>query len=477
MGSNTDQPVSTRKYLVFSALLIAVAVLTAYQIARRTAYDVHPDEYIHVDAFCYFENHFWPPDLNSDELIYSSYGWSRVYDQEMVYLVYGQFAKLARSIIDSRPWLVLRQATGDNPAPFLEGTYFTRCQQRAPALAQGYRLLNVLLYLITLSVLFYMGQKHPWPLLIALLMICVPQVTYLFAYANSDAWGLSMSIFLFLFVLRQGDRLFNSWLNMVGLAGLTAMVLLSKETAWLSLPFTYLLVGWIFIEFIKDQHSLHFGRLVGLLTVLILTTFLIILPSNIVYPLTQGDFTAKAEQMREIRALPDYKPSQPASTGYRLRAKGFPFRRIWANQRWYRLTAQSSYGRFGYENVKLSRWAYQLPSILFLILASSTFGFLIYRWRKIPGLDRFMLMVAPVCVLLIILGSMIHSWTFDFQPQGRYLSTALIPLALIFGGTAVFEPHLLRIARLFAWFILYGLCLYVLWFIVLQDSRLLNLGG
>jgi hypothetical protein len=146
--------------------------------------------------------------------------------------------------------------------------------------------------------------------------------------------------------------------------------------------------------------------------------------------------------MREIRALPEYKPSQPTSTGYRLRAKGFSFRRIWGNQRWYTLSAQSSYGRFGYMNVKLSRWAYQLPSTLFLILASSTFGFLIYRWRNIPALDRFILLVAPACVLVIILGSMVHSWMFDFQPQGRYLSAALIPLALIFGGTAAFELSL-----------------------------------
>jgi hypothetical protein len=240
MTGVTDKPVPSKYYLVVTLFLIALAVITAYQIARRTAYNVHPDEYIHVDAFCYFENHLWPPNLNSDGLMYSGYGWSRVYDQELVYMIYGKSARLARSIMDSHSWLIPSNPSVDSPTTLLESASPSHCQQNAAALAQDYRLFNILLYLITLSVLFYMGWQNPWPLLIALLMICIPQVAYLYAYANSDAWG-SHEHFLVSVRLKAGDRLFNSWLNMVGLAGLTGMVLLSKETAWLSLP---LLTYW-----------------------------------------------------------------------------------------------------------------------------------------------------------------------------------------------------------------------------------------
>jgi hypothetical protein len=83
-----------------------------------------------------------------------------------------------------------------------------------------------------------------------------------------------------------------------------------------------------------------------------------------------------------------------------------------------------------------------------------------------------MLLIASLSVISVALISMYHSWTFDYQPQGRYLFSALIPLALILGGTAAGEPRWLQGLRLFIWALLFLLGLYILWVVLLGDPRL-----
>jgi hypothetical protein len=437
----------------FTYLLVAVAVVTAFQIARGTGYNVHPDEFVHVDAFCYFETHWWPPALDSDELAYSPYGWSRVYDGEIVYLIYGRLGGLVQSIIPG-------SAAGAG------------CQARAPGIAWIYRSFNVILYLITLAVLFWTGRKHAWALLVGLLLVAVPQVTYVYAYANSDAWGLSMGIFLFVFVLARGEKLLGSWPDVAALAGLTGLVLLSKETGWLSLPFSYLLLGWFLYEALKERHPFPARRIAGGLALLLALVFAIVTPSVILYPLTQGDFEARAERMREARAGPGLKPSQPTTPGYRLAERGFSFKRILADGRWIKLSMQSLYARFGYMSIKPRLWVYHSALALFLSLVFLTYAFALARWRRISLLEKLALLAAPLAVLAALLASMFHSWTFDYQPQGRYLFSTLVPLALIFGGAVESEPRWLRRLRLLIWALLYVLGLYVLWVVLLGDPQL-----
>ncbi len=109
---------------------IIIVVIISSQIALQTAFNVHPDEANHADAFCYFEHHWWPPDLNSDDLLYSLAGWSRVYNGELVYIVYGKIAMVIRSVIE--PVI---------PSPTVSQAY--TCQP----VVLVYRVLNTTLYL------------------------------------------------------------------------------------------------------------------------------------------------------------------------------------------------------------------------------------------------------------------------------------------------------------------------------------------
>ena len=114
-------------------MLILVAVILAGLVAILTRQNTHPDEYLHVDAFRYFENHWWPPNLGSEEVVYSKYGVSRVYGGEIVYIVYGRIGEIIQTF-----W------KADDP-PY-----------------RVYRLLNVSLFLITLAGLFFVpSQSDP----------------------------------------------------------------------------------------------------------------------------------------------------------------------------------------------------------------------------------------------------------------------------------------------------------------------------
>ena len=106
------------------------------------------------------------------------------------------------------------------------------------------------------------------------------------------------------------------------------------------------------------------------------------------------------------------------------------------------------------------------------ILAATTFVNLALLWKEIHFTERFMILFAPISILLVVLASLYNSWVFDFQPQGRYLFAALIPLALLQGGLVCYEPRSVKIFRLFSWLILYLLCLGVLWFSVLGNPKL-----
>jgi len=202
---------------------------------------------------CYFESHWWPPALNQDGLLYSPDGWSRVYNGEMVYLLYGKMgawikpiataafnANAITSAIPSRRHSIFL------PVVFLSG--------RCTTIYQIYRLLNVLLLGLTLLFLFLSGRKHVLVAIVGLTLLCIPQVLYIYSYANSDAWGLSVSIFLSIFLLATPIPIGSSRYG-VALGVLIGVLLLSKATFWLSLSWAIVLIGSRYVQQQKDEAS------------------------------------------------------------------------------------------------------------------------------------------------------------------------------------------------------------------------------
>jgi len=475
----TEQPSGVRAIrLVTLALLIGVSVFTASTIARVTNYAIHPDETEHADAFCYYASHVWPPDLNVDGLIYSMSGWSRVYNSELVYLIYGRAIRVIGFLLqpEAPAQLAPIPELDARPArvflPLVSTEVELACGLALDSVLRASRSLNVMLLFATLVLLLLGGRRHIWTGIAGLLMMCLPQVIYLYSYANSDAWGLSMSLFLIAFVLIRGERLFRSLWSVAALAVLTGLVLLTKETFWVSIPFAYLYAGLSVSRAEWNGRAAFSWQLVGALALVVGISLALIAPMRFYYPYTQGDFEARVEEMREERAMPAYKPSQVTAGGYWLARRGVPFWKVSRDLWWYERSSQSTFGVFGWMNVESSPRARQVAGAAFAALASATYLFAVLRWRTLPESLQVGLVVAPLFVVLAVLLSLLNSWRVDEQPQGRYLFDALMPAAIIMAGTIALEPRWLRGVRAAAFAVLFVLCQIVLWTTVVFNPAL-----
>jgi len=425
-------------------ILILVAVALATTIAVKTHYRAHPDEYYHVDAFRYFEDNWWPPDLGSDEVIYSPQGWSRVYTGEIVYIVYGKLGQIIERVwhLGNRDYLV-------------------------------YRLLNAGLFLATLTALFFSRCEFVNPVLLAITFICIPQVHYIYAYANSDAWGLSMSVFLFLLAAAMSEKSMQawSWGEFGTLGALTGLLLVSKKPYLLALVLPYALLARRAIQAVR-QGDVSVPQMLAKAIVLGALVVAVAAPLRVIYPLSQGDFDQAVERMREAKAADEFKPSNATYETYRLAAKGETYYDMLAKRHWIELSLKSFYGLFGYMNVRNPAWIYNAAGFGALLGFCLTAFSTVKHWRNLHH-DLRVSLILSLLILLVNTGTSIYrSLHVGFQPQGRYLFASLIPVALMQTGTAHAEGVNLKTVRIATFAVMYAICIYSLIFVVATNPAL-----
>jgi hypothetical protein len=467
------------RYYLVCALVTGLGGVLAVQIALVTHYNDHPDEYIHVDAFCYFESHAWLPPLDLNGLNYGPEGESRVYDAEVVYWVYGRAAAMLGWFRDR---LASPGAPAQPPGPVAE----LSPQQFLPVVVQAeitvgpqqlqclshyavYRLFNVALFLITLGLLFGVGVRHAWAAAIGMVLLCLPQVIYLYAYANSDAWALSFALFLLVFALAERHPL-ASLSKAVLLGLLTGIVLLSKQSVWAAIPFAYTLIAYRVVQDWRGAGGARPQAVWRHGAAVLATAMLVIAPIRIWYPLSLGGhLETRLAQIREERAIPGFKPSDPFTPGRQLRSKGVGLDQIVLNLHWVETSAMSFYGYFGPIMYRAPLSAYLIALALAIINALLSLTVLRRNWKVLPDTLRLAFLSAPVVVGVCVAASMYNSWTHDYQPQGRYLFVAVVPIALWMWGTLPWESPRTRAVRLGSAALLLALCAFVLWQIVLQN--------
>ncbi|MEP7356154.1 MAG: DUF2142 domain-containing protein [Anaerolineales bacterium] len=470
-----------RLYGLVCVLLVALGGVLAARMAYVTRYNVHPDEFIHVDAFCYFTSHAWLPPLDLNGLNYGPEGESRVYGPEVVYWVYGRSANILRPLRDrlaglsapAQPLGASAEVAPRSYLPFTVGSDPLGAEQ-AVCLKRFliYRLLNVALFIFTLGIVFIVGAWHAWAAAIGMALLCLPQVVYLYAYANSDAWALSVAIFLIVFALAEPQPL-GSWSKAVLLGALTGTVLVSKSSVWAALPLAYALIAFRLVQGRRNAGRPSPKALAWHCAAVLATALLFIAPLRIVYPLSQGGhFQARLAQIREARADPGFKPSDSYIPGRMLRSKGVGLDQIVFNWQWLQDSARAFYGNFGYLTYPAPDWAYWIALSLAILNALLTLAVLRRHWAALPATLRLAFAMAPLVVALCVAASMFNSWTHDFQPQGRYLFVAAVPIALWMWGSLPWDGPRARAARLGTAAVLLAQCAYVFWRLVLQNPGL-----
>lgn len=268
-------------------------------------------------------------------------------------------------------------------------------------------------------------ERRSSAVLFASLVCFLPQVLFLGMYHNNDALSLfAVAMMLFFFV----DGYEKKWpvKSCVGLAAAFSVGLLSYYPiyGWILMCAVFCAVSIATDRSIPDRGALFRKRAALIAALCLLFAGWFFLRSALLH---DGDLLgfrtelSSRERMREQGALVhDYVCYRSASMSIPafLRVEKYGF---------IRLTAASFIGLFGNMAFPLPMALYGLYTAIF-VLGLLLFAAVCSKNRPCRR-DRPLMYLMTSSVLINIALHFWHSYARDFQPQGRYIITAILPLA------------------------------------------------
>lgn len=399
----------------FVPLLVSFILMLVAVMAVISKINVHPDEYVHLGAAKYYESNWLPPAIEDPTIrnTFSGYGVSRLTSyHEVYYLIAGKLKGIISMF---------------RLADYLQ-----------------YRLINVLFLLVIL--LFTMKNKESRVLAVPLLIS--PQLWYIFSYANSEAICLLVS-FLAGYQLLASDSVLNRYLRQddgykklyrpIFLTLLLTVLLLLKKNFLLFTAFLFLC---LVIKIIRQNDPAGPIKIIRRLSVITVCSLILVgLRFGADYYVNGANYKEKLKVTQESYAEYQYKPSTPLKDKHpmlHLKERGLTLRDVALGAHWFEKTFRSSFGVYGYHTISAPVLYYDL--VRKIALALLVFFFLSLLWKE----DFSGRVLALSCLLLstaLIALSLLHSWTGDFQAQGRYLLPIIPTLGLLYGMT---EPRVNR---------------------------------
>jgi hypothetical protein len=386
-------------YVPYLLTFVAALILI---MAGLSQYNKHPDEYVHVRAAIYYQDHWMPPKVCAPETVstYSVYGVSRLNSYELVYFIAGKFSVLF---------------------DFLPVPAYIRL-----------RFFNLCLFIILIAI----NIRRPKYSILFIPLLLSPQIWYIFSYFNSDAFSIFMAIIVSLQVIRP-NSLLNRFLNHTGgryfdflpcfiLGLLFAILLLSKKNYYFFILFILFI---LFFKVINKEYQEFWSFVKKTAAILLVSASLIGCRYALDVYVNGIDKAQKIADCREKLAKPAYKPSTSPENrmpGLYLKSKGVSLRDVLLTYRWGEKSFRSAFGVYGYTSISASTRYYHFPRIIGLI-------FLVFvLWSSFFKTDfqtKQVVMNAIICIALLMGAALWKSWTSDFQAQGRYF----FPVIAIFG--------------------------------------------
>ncbi|MEY2508014.1 MAG: hypothetical protein QOH01_2343 [Verrucomicrobiota bacterium] len=382
-------------FLVAMGLILSMSVLSRF--------NAHPDEYLHFETARYFVAHLLPPALDDPAAApsFGHYGVSYLQDLDASYFLMGKFmAALA--------WL---------------GT---------PEIAA--RLFNVLLFGGAAA---YLLARLRGSLAAAVLLIS-PQIWYVFSYVNGDAWALAVAL-VAVVQLAVEDSYLNlylrgkEWRTVAGgglaFAVLLALLFMAKRNYYLFLPFIGLVAIW---KILVWDRSIPRLRLAAKWAAIVVAALVLYLPLRVAHAaINRFELPRLRTEQAEKFAAPGYRPSDiAAGKGARrmaLRAQGVSFTELFGEYGWAKSSFESFCGVYHWMSLRSPDLYYYIMGSLYtalLVTIALAFG-------KLPRLEMLFGAAVLFAMAAVIVLSAYHSWTADFQPQGRYLFPILPMLGFV----------------------------------------------
>lgn len=383
------------------ALLIAVLAL-AMTMAMISERNVHPDEYVHLAASKYYTDHWLPPVIGDEKVAdtYSVYGVSRLNTNEISYLLCGKFAQLLGPL----------QLTEHIP----------------------YRLFNI--FLLTLILLYTMRVADARP--VALPLLISPQIWYLYSYCNSDAFAITAAFFVGCQVV-VAESSFNQFVSGRGgmkklwyllvAAFLFGILFLLKANFLVYTAFLF----WVLLLRVWQTTDSEYRKLLLQRWAIVCCVGLSLMAGKKIadYQVNGLDRSEKIDAVRAKMAKPLYNPNTPLEKQHNqlyMKKRGIPLEEIIQKDRWFEKSFRSMFGVYGYSTISGGFGYYDL--VRWTGIAFSIFFFFSILIRS-GTVNRLQVLAALSLAAALIAVSLYHSWTKDFQAQGRYF----IPLLPILG--------------------------------------------
>ena len=394
---------SFRREENFIPLFFVTAFALIVVMAAITVENIHPDEYVHLDAAEYYKDNFLPPTVDNPAIhhSYSVYGVSRLNGHEISYFFTGKLSNLLQS--------------------FHLPEYLSL------------RAFNVLLFFL---LLLYILQS-PGARVMAVPLLISPQIWYLFSYCNSDAFGLVVA-----FIVACQFALPHSMLNssllgttqkkhalpLLFLGFLAAPLFLLKKNYLFFILFIAGYLAWKVFFQVESELRRQYCRKAVIIVCIGLSLAGLRIGAN--YAVNGIDMAAKMANIQEQLADPMYKPSTPLEEKHPFlyrQARGDTLEKIIVVDRWFERTYRSAFGVYGYFTASAVDSYYNtvrpVGIALFLLVGIT----MVFR-GGVSGNLLFAFFIS--CASALIAASLYHSWTNDYQTQGRYLFP-MIPMVCV----------------------------------------------
>lgn len=392
------------KSCLFVVIIMLLSVVLVVLMSSQSRYDMHPDEYVTKAAIDYYLNHWLPPDIRSADIrhTFSNYGYTRLREWTVYYFLAGKIGLIFKELFHY--------------------TYY-------------YRVFNFLLYIIMIGIVIYNIKRESWLIMSVAL---TPQLWYIFSYATSDAWDFFCS-FLLIYQAVAKDSILNKALEdkcscrrkimacaIFGI--LSAFIMMGKKNYYLIL----LLLFIIFLfKLFRSQKDEQMDLIKKYFLILVFFGGVLLLRYSI--NLYHYGFNEKAiiPQLREEHAHYAYKGSTPKAEqaiGLLLKSRGITLQEMFHEYGFGIKSYKSFVGLFGYMQYGCSNAYYWIMGCLLTLLLIVVYSFASKK-RSVENALEIIFITIIMC--LSIIASIYHSWTSDFQPQGRYLFPILICFAYI----------------------------------------------
>lgn len=384
-----------RKYEIIYRLIIIfggifLCLLTLF-ISSGLSIDHAPDEKMRFQLAQWIYKHGRLPVGDEPELINSIWGFSYAYTPYLPTLFSVSFMKFM-SLFTTDKVMLIWAARWEGTAA-IAVTWYTCC-------AIGRRTM----------------KKRRSVILFAVLCAYLPQLIFLASYLNNDAFGVMCTALILLAWIRgyqDGWTVKNSALLAVPI-GMLAL------TYYNDYAFILCSILFFFASAIQKKTE---PKKVLRLTILIVVIVLVIAGWFFVrnFIIHDGDILGINSQraLGEKYAEDAYKPSKRVTPAQH----GETFRQTFIGRGWLVDVLKSFIGYFGYLEFDMATWMYY--SYLIVLAFMIVVFFVRYRKHHFSGL---LMLCLVLCTVIPIALTMYYTYYSDYQAQGRYMMSILLPV-------------------------------------------------